>query len=253
LLRQFVRREIEARYRGSALGIVWSLVTPLLMLSIYTFVFSVVLNARWRGEAEGGQGAFAVTLFAGLIAFNVFSEVVNRAPTLIVHHPNYVKKVVFPLEILPVSALGAALFQALINVAILVAANLLITGTISSTLVLLPVAVIPLIGLGLGLGWFLASLGVYLRDIAYIVGLVTQVLFFLSAIFYPVEAVPESLRPLLYLNPLTTIVESFRRTLVWNLAPDWTAWAVVSGVAGMVFLLGYTWFMKTKTGFADVI
>jgi len=253
LLRQFVRREVEGRYRGSSLGIVWSLITPLLMLAIYTFVFSVIFKARWRPESEANQGEFAITLFAGLIAFSVFSDMVNRAPTLIISNPNYVKKVVFPLEILPVSALGATLFHALINVAILVAANLLIAGTLSATIVLLPLVAIPLIGLSLGLSWFLAALGVYLRDIAYVVGLVTQVLFFMSAIFYPIEAVPEGLRPILRLNPLSEVVESFRRTLVWNQMPDWGAWLVVAALSGVVLLLGYTWFMKTKSGFADVI
>jgi len=253
LLRQFVRREIEARYRGSSLGLVWSLVTPLLMLAIYTFVFSVIFNARWRGEGGESQGTFAVTLFAGLIAFGVFSEMVNRAPTLIVSHPNYVKKVVFPLEILSASALGAALFQALVNVAILIAAHLLIAGTMSATIVQLPVAAIPLIGLSLGLSWFLASLGVYVRDIAYLVGLVTQVLFFMSAIFYPIEAVPEAVRPIMRLNPLTTIVDSFRRTLVWGEPLEWDAWLVTTLFAGVVLLVGYMWFMKTKSGFADVI
>ncbi len=253
LLRQFVRREIEARYKGSSLGIVWSLITPLLMLAIYTFVFSVILKASWRGEAGGGQGEFAITLFAGLIAFNVFSEMVNRAPGLLVSHPNYVKKVVFPLEILSVSALGAALFQALINMVILVTANLLIAGTISTTIVLLPLVAIPLIGLSLGLSWFLASLGVYVRDIAHIIGLITQILFFMSAIFYPITAVPDAVRPIMHLNPLTGIVDSFRRTLVWGETPDWGAWLAVTLIAGTVLLLGYAWFMKTKAGFADVL
>jgi lipopolysaccharide transport system permease protein len=253
LLRQFTRREIEGRYRGSYLGIVWSMILPLMMLAIYTFVFSVIFKARWQTDVETGQGEFALTLFAGLIAFNIFSECMNRAPSLITGNTNYVKRVVFPLEILPASALGAALFHSLISVAILVVATLLIMGTISATIVLLPLAMLPLIGLCLGLGWFLASLGVYVRDTAYAIGIVTQVLFFMSAIFYPISAVPEALQPIMYLNPLTTIVESFRRVLIWNQPLDWLPWLTVTLISGAMLLLGYTWFMKTKSGFADVI
>jgi lipopolysaccharide transport system permease protein len=253
LLRQFTRREIEGRYRGSYLGIVWSMLLPLMMLGIYTFVFSVIFKARWQGNTDAGQGEFAVTLFAGLIAFNIFSECVSRAPTSITANPNYVKKVVFPLEILAASTLGAALFHSLISIAILLVATLLIMGTLSVTIVLLPLAMLPLIGLCLGLGWFLASLGVYVRDTAYAIGIVTQVLFFMSAIFYPVSAVPESLQPIMYLNPLTTIVEGFRRVLIWNQPLDWIPWLVVTLVSGAMLLLGYTWFMKTKSGFADVV
>ena len=253
LLRQFTRREIEGRYRGSYLGIVWSMILPLMMLAIYTFVFSVIFKSRWQGSTDSGQGTFAVTLFAGLIAFNIFSECVNRAPSAIIANPNYVKKVVFPLEILSVSTLGTALFHSLISMVILIIAAFLILGTFSVAIVLLPLALLPLIELCLGLGWFLASLGVYVRDTAYAIGIVTQVLFFVSAIFYPVTAVPEALQPIMYLNPLTIIVESFRRVLIWNQPLDWGPWLMVTLVSGAMLLLGYTWFMKTKTGFADVI
>ncbi len=253
LLGQFTRREIEGRYRGSYLGIVWSMILPLMMLAIYTFVFSVIFKSQWQGDVNSSQGAFAVTLFAGLIAFNIFSECVSRAPTLVTGYPNYVKKVVFPLEILPASSLGAALFHSFVSVVILVIATILITGTFSATMVLLPLALLPLIGLCLGLGWFLASLGVYVRDTAYAVSIVMQILFFMSAIFYSVSAVPEALRPIMYLNPLTIIVESFRRILVWNQSLEWGSWLLVTSISGAVCLLGYTWFIKTKSGFADVI
>lgn len=253
LLRQFTRREIEGRYRGSYLGIVWSMILPLMMLAIYTFVFAMIFKSRWRADVEASQGEFALALFAGLIAFNIFSECVSRAPTLITTNPNYVKKVVFPLEILPVSTLGAALFHSMISMAILIVATLLIMGTLSVTMVLLPIAMLPLLGLCLGLGWFFASLGVYVRDTAYAIGIVTQVLFFISAIFYPVSAVPEAWQPIMYLNPLTSIVENFRRVLIWNQSLDWGPWLGVTGMSSLMLLLGYTWFMKTKSGFADVL
>ncbi len=253
LLGQFVRREIQGRYRGSYLGIVWSMVTPLLMLIIYTFVFSVVFKARWRLEGNANPGEFAVTLFAGLIAFNVFAECVNRAPMLIVASPNYVKKVVFPLEVLPASVLGSALFHGLLSTAILMAGELLILGAISPSVLLLPLAALPLIGVCLGLGWFLASFGVYVRDVSYAVSLATQGLFFLTPIFYPLDAVPQDFRPILRLNPMTDVVDGFRRVLVWSQPLDWPIWLTMTALSGVVCLLGYAWFMKTKVGFADVI
>lgn len=253
LLRQFTRREVEGRYRGSYLGIIWSMILPLMMLVIYTFVFSVIFKSHWQSGAQESEGEFAITLFAGLIAFNVFSDCIMRAPTLITSNQNYVKKVVFPLDILTSSVLGSAIFHSLISVAILVVATFLVSGTVSTTIVLLPLAYLPLMGLCLGLGWFLASLGVYVRDTAYAVSILVQILFFMSAIFYPVSAVPPALQPIMYLNPLTTIVESFRRTLVWNETLNWGPWLIVTIIAGIATLLGYTWFMKTKSGFADVL
>ncbi len=253
LLRQFTRREIEGRYRGSYLGIVWSMILPLMMLGIYTLVFTVIFKSQWGSGNEGSKAQYAMIIFAGLIAFNTFSECINRASGLIVGNVNYVKKVIFPLEVLPVVALGTALFHALISVGILIVASLLLLQTFSVTIVFLPLVALPLIGLCLGLGWFFASLGVYVRDTAYAVSVALQVLFFLSAVFYPVTAVPDFLRPLMYLNPLTAIFENFRRVLVWNLPPDWGPWLTGTMLSGIVMLLGYTWFMKTKSGFADVI
>ena len=253
LLRQFIRREVEARYRGSYLGLLWSLITPLVMLATYTLVFSTIFQARWRADEPPHQGEFAVTLFAGLIAFNVFAECVTRAPTLVVANSNYVKNVVFPIQILPVSALGAALFHGAVNVAILLAASVAVFGTLSHTLWLLPVAALPLLALCLGLSWLLASLGVFLRDTTYAVGMAIQVLFFLTPVFYRADAVPEPLRGFLQLNPLSNIVEDFRRVLVWSQLPDWTTWSVAMGVCLVVFVLGYAWFMITKSGFPDVL
>lgn len=253
LLVQFARREVEARYRGSYLGLLWSLITPLVMLATYTFVFSTVFQARWRVDAVPARGEYALTLFAGLIAFNVFAEVMTRAPTLVISNANYVKNVVFPVQILPVSALGAALFHGAVNVVILLAASLLVFGGVSHTIWLLPLAALPLLALSLGIGWFLASLGVFVRDTAYAVGMAIQVLFFLTPIFYRRDAVPEPIGTLLGINPLSSIVEDFRRTLVWGQPPDWTTWGIAMGVCAAAFVLGYAWFMITRTGFADVL
>ena len=254
LTARLIGQEVVQRYRGSYLGIVWSLITPILMLAVYAFVFSVVFQARWGAPGGSPQtGEFALTLFAGLIPFGVFSEVVNRAPSLVLAVPNYVKKVVFPLEILPVVAVGSAVVHSLISAAILLAGSLVFQGGVSPTVLLLPLAYLPLIFLTLGLSWFLASLGVYVRDIGHAIGVVTQVLFFVSPIFYPVSAVPERFRAVLYANPLTEIIAGFRRTTLWGEPLAWGSWGALTLGTAAVALVGYAWFMQTRKGFADVM
>jgi lipopolysaccharide transport system permease protein len=253
LIRQFTRREIEGRYKGSFLGLFWSFVNPLVLLLIYTFVFGVVFKARWPNAKTDNLGEFAITLFCGLICFTIFSDCINRAPGSIISVPNYVKKVVFPLEILAVSAFGSALFHALVSLSILLCANLLLNGTLQWTLLLLPIVALPLVFFSLGLSWLLASLGVFVRDISYTVVLVVQVLFFLTPIFYPLQTIPEPYQAILRLNPLTSAVENFRRVILWGGQPSWIGLLLWLLATGAVMLLGYTWFMKTKKAFADVI
>ena len=253
LLGQFTRREIEGRYKGSFLGLFWSFVTPLVMLLIYTFVFGVVFKSKWPSAKTGSLSEFAVTLFCGLIVFNIFSESVGRAAALVTSVPNYVKKVVFPLEILPISGLGAALFHGGVSLCILLVANLLVSGALQWTLLVLPLVLLPLLFLTLGLTWFLASLGVFVRDIGYTVTLVVQMLFFLTPIFYAIENIPEPYRAIIGLNPLTPIVEDFRRVVLWGSLPAWGGLALLIVGSGAVMILGYAWFMKTKKAFADVL
>ena len=253
LIRQFTRREIEGRYKGSFIGIFWSFINPLVLLLIYTFVFGVVFKARWPNAKTDNLGEFALTLFCGLICFTIFSDCISRAPGSIINVPNYVKKVVFPLEILAVSALGSALFHALISLIILLCANVLLNGALQWTLLLLPIVVLPLVFFSLGLSWFLASLGVFIRDISYTVILVVQVLFFLTPIFYPLEAIPEPYQAFIRLNPLTSAVENFRRVILWGWQPSWIGLMLWLLATGAVMILGYAWFMKTKKAFADVI
>jgi lipopolysaccharide transport system permease protein len=253
LIRQFTRREIEGRYKGSFLGLFWSFINPLVLLLIYTFVFGLVFKARWPNAKTDNLGEFAGTLFCGLICFNIFSDCINRAPGSIISVPNYVKKVVFPLEILAVSAFGSALFHALVSLSILLCANLLFNGSLQWTLLLLPIVALPLVFLSLGLSWFLASLGVFIRDISYTVTLIVQVLFFVTPIFYPLQAIPEPYQSIIRFNPLTSVVENFRRVILWGGQPSWTGLLLWLLATGVVMLLGYAWFMKTKKAFADVI
>ncbi len=253
LIQQLIKREVGLRYRGSYLGMLWSFITPLLMLMIYTFVFSLIFKSSWKTGTETPVGEFALTLFAGLAAFNLFSEVVNRAPTLVLAVPNYVKKVVFPLEILPVMAVGSALANSVITSGLVVMGSVLIQGRFSPTIFLLPLVYLPLCLLSLGLGWFLASLGVYIRDVGQGIGIVVQMLFFLSPVFYPLSVVPEPFRSVISINPLTLILTEFRQTLLWGEVIDLKAWGLWLALTGMLAVLGYIWFMKTKQGFAGVM
>lgn len=254
LIRQMVKREVGQRYQGSYLGVLWSFITPLLMLLIYTFVFSVIFKSRWLdATVDTPPSEFALILFAGLAAFNLFAEVVNRAPMLILAVPNFVKKVVFPLEILPVVAIGSALVNSLIAVGLVLLGSVLLLGHISPTIFLFPLAYVPLVLLTLSLGWFLASLGVYVRDVGQGISLVVQMLFFLSPVLYPPTAVPEPIRSLLLINPLTPVLTTFRQTLLWGEMPDWGPWVIWTAVLGIGTMLSYAWFMKTSKGFADVL
>jgi lipopolysaccharide transport system permease protein len=254
LILQFTVREVEGRYKASSLGLIWSFLHPLLLLLIYTFVFGVVFQARWPHlQRTGDLAEFALVLFCGLIPFNLLAECLSRASSLVVAVPNYVRRVPFPLEVLPISAVGSAAFHGAVSLSVLVVMRLVTQGAIAPTLVLLPLVVMPLLFLCLGLTWFIASLVVFIRDLGYVVPLALQVLLFATPIFYPLDAVPERFQPMLRGNPLALIVEDFRRVVLWDLPPDWDRLRGSTLVGATVMLLGYAWFMKTKRGFADVL
>ncbi len=253
LILQFTRREIEGRYRGSFLGLFWSLAQPLFMLLVYTVVFGLVFRARWPQARTDSLAEFALIAFCGLTAFGLFSECVGRAPGLIVGVPNYVKKVVFPLEVLPVTVLGAALFHMLVSLAVIVIAQLAIARFIPWTIVLLPVAALPAVFLCLGAMWFLASLGVFVRDIGQAIGILVQALFFLTPIFYSLEMIPEPVRTLIRFNPMAPVTENFRRVILWGQLPSHPGTVLWMLATAAFMLLGYAWFMQTKKAFADVL
>lgn len=252
LITALTKREVIGRYRGSFMGILWSFFNPVFMLAVYTFVFSVVFKARWSGGSES-RVEFALVLFAGMIVFNLFSECINRAPGLILANVNYVKKVVFPLEILPFVSLGAATFHLLISTVVWLLFYLLFFGVPHPTVLLFPLVLLPLVLFTLGVSWMLASLGVYLRDVGQVVGVLTTALLFLSPIFYPVTALPAEYQTLLHLNPLTSIIEQTRHVLVWGRLPNAAFWVVATIVGGAIAWLGFVWFQKTRKGFADVL
>lgn len=253
LIAQMTRREVVGRYKGSAMGLAWSFFNPVFMLAVYTFVFSVIFKSRWGVGGDESKSQFALVLFVGLIAHSLFAEVLNRAPSLILSNVNYVKKVVFPLEILPVVAMGAALFHSLISLGVLLGAFAFFNGLLHWTAVLAPLVLLPLVILTLGLAWMLASLGVFLRDVGQTIGIITMVMFFLSPVIYPVTAVPEELRPWLMINPLTFIIEQARDVIIWGRPPNWAGLGLYSVAATLVAYGGYAWFQKTRKGFADVL
>lgn len=254
LIWQLARRDVLGRYRGSFLGLAWSLVTPLLMLAVYTFVFAVIFGSHWNADAIAGSRLdYALILFAGLLPFNLFAEGFNRAPTLILGNANYVKRVVFPLEVLPVAALLAALFHMLIALLAWAVLAMFVLHGLPLTLVLLPLALAPLLLGTLGAMWALASLGVYVRDIGQLTAIIVTVLLFVSAIFYPLISVPEPYRGWMALNPMSAVIEATRALLVFGRMPDWPALALcwLGGIAAAC--AGWWWFQKTRTGFADVL
>jgi len=251
------KREIISRYRGSFLGILWTFINPILMLSIYTFIFSVVFKVRL--DSQNGsviyddKFAFALLLFTGLILFNLFSECLARAPGLILANINYVKKIIFPLEILPLISLCSALFHAGISFLVLFSFLLITSHPIEWTIIFLPIILFPLVLLTLGLSWILAAIGVFVRDIGQFIGLVLTMLLFLSPIFYPASALPESIRDYLFLNPLTLIIEQARTVILYGQLPDWSSLILYYLFALLIAWTGLLWFNKTRKGFADVL
>lgn len=222
------------------------------MLTVYTFVFSVIFKARW-GTTGSTRTEFALILFAGLIVFNLFAECFTKAPMLILSNTNYVKKVVFPLEILPWVALGSALFHTSISLLVWIIAYAILLGPPHLTILLFPLTLAPLVLFIMGVSWALASLGVFLRDVSQFIGIVTTVLMFMSPIFYPASAFPEEYRPILFLNPLSPAIEQARDVLFWGRIPDFTMLAQYLTGSAIIAWMGFAWFQKTRKGFADVL
>lgn len=246
------QREVLGRYRGASFGLLWSLISPFLMLLVYTLAFGFVMKGRWPGST-GSTTDFALILFAGLTVHGFFAECFTRAPQLIVSNTGYVKRVVFPLDILVWSMTFSALFHLLMNMVVLLLLQLAIKGSIPATATLLPVVVLPLVILTVGVGWMVSSLGVYLRDIGQIAGVIAAAMLFLSSAIVPVESVPESYRIVFELNPLTFIIDQVREVVIWGRLPNWAGLGIYTAIACTVALLGHRMFNKLRVGFADVL
>src|SRR5258706_3073055 len=229
---KWTRREVAGRYRGLLLGLAWSFLNPLLMLLVYTFVFSVVFKSRWGVGVGESKADFAIILFAGMIVFSFFAEIINRAPGLIISNVNYVKKVVFPLEILPWVSLGSVLFHSLVSLIVLLLLQLIVNLSLPWTALFFPLVLLPLLFACMGLAWFLAALGVFVRDVGQITSVVTTIFMFLSAVFYPLTALPEKYQGWLRLNPLVLIISESRNVLIFGSLPNWPS-------LGVALLVGF--------------
>lgn len=252
LLWSLIRREVTGRYKGSVMGLFWAFVNPILMLAVYTFVFSVVFNARWSGGGDS-KTEFALVLFAGLMLYNLFAECLNRAPVLITGNVNYVKKVVFPLELLPLVIMGNALFHFAISFGVWLVFYLVFFGLPPLTIFWLPLLMLPFLLMVMGFSWFLASLGVYVRDVAQVVAIIILVLMYLSPIFYPVAILPEAFQAAMQLSPVTYVIEQARGVMIFGEVPSWLGFCAYSLISLLILWLGYYWFVVTKKGFADVL
>ena len=250
---QMIKRDIISSYKGSFMGLFWSFINPILMLAVYTFVFTVVFKARWGVGGDESMTDFAVVLFVGLIIHSIFAEILNRAPGLILGNVNYVKKVIFPLEILPIIALGGALFRGLVSLVVLLTVFVLLNGFIHWTAIFVPLVILPFVLVMLGFAWLLASIGVYLRDIEQATGFFATMMLFLAPVFYPVSILPEKYQILILANPLTFIIEQARQVMLFGKLPNLQGLAVYSVVSLGVAWFGYWWFQKTRKGVADVV
>ena len=253
LLWQFVKRNIAARYRGSMLGLVWSFVQPLMMLCVYTFVFNIVLKNKWGIDPEESKGAFAIIMFCGISLYNIFAESVAGSCGVVLSNPNLVKKVIFPLEVLPLAQTFSTFILSAVWFVLLFLGVIFIYGKLSFTMLLLPLVLIPLLLFTQGVSYFVASLGVYVRDTSYVVQVILQILFFMTPIFYPVSAIPPKYRWPLEANPLTILIEQARNVFLYGKLPDWTFLGIAFLISAVVLQLGFVWFSRTKKGFADVL
>jgi lipopolysaccharide transport system permease protein len=240
-----------ARYRGSALGLAWAVLTPLVMIAVFTFLFAGVFGARFTGG--GGTWDYALYLFCGLLPWTAFQETLQQSAGLVVAHSNLVKRVVFPLETLPVSQALAALAGQMFGTVALVIATIAIRHELHATLLWLPVLLVPQLMLTLGGAWLVASLGVFIRDTAQVLGLLLMAWMYLTPIVYPEQAVPARFRAALELNPFTPLVRGYRRVVLEGAPPDFHGLAYFTALAVAAFLLGYWWFARTRRNFADVI
>jgi lipopolysaccharide transport system permease protein len=253
LIRQFTVRDVLGRYRGSYLGLLWSLLRPLCMLAVFGVVFGYIFQSRLGNDPHESKVDFAMALFCGLIVFDFFSECLGRAPTLILSNANYVTKVVFPLEILPVSAVGAGLIHLVLSSIPLYLAYFLVHHSLQATAIYVPLMFIPLVFLGLGVTWFFSSLGVFIRDVNSFVPVLIMIIMYGSAIFYPMSKVPPAMRPIVIYNPLAVMVDNMRNAFMWGMPLNWSQYLSMTGVCIIIMVVGYAFFMRTKSAFADVI
>jgi lipopolysaccharide transport system permease protein len=255
LIWELTKREVMGRYRGASFGLLWSLISPFLLLGVYSFAFGSVMKGRWpqSGDQGANQHSFTLILFVGLIVHGFFSEVIMRGPMLITGNPSYVKRIIFPLDILPWPMILSALFHLVANFLVFLALRLVLEGHIDASAILFPIIILPLVVLAFGVSWLLAALGVYFRDVTQITSVLSTALLFTSSAVMPISSVSPSLRPLFMINPITFIIDQSRNIALWDTMPNWEGLGLYMLLAMSVALVGFTWFMATRRGFADVI
>ena len=251
LVAELSKREFSGRYHGSFGGIAWSFAQPLFLLAVYTVAFGVILGSRLG--FGGGTGEYALMVFAGLVVFNAFAECLTQSPSLVAANPNYVKKVVFPLEILPVVTALTAMLHAVIGVAVWIAGYVILAGAPPPSAILFPVVLAAFFPVLLGVGWLLSALGVVVRDVGQVAGLLAHALLFLTPVFYSIDAVPPSIRPALLANPVTFVVEQLRAVLYFGRAPDFGGLAAYFALASVFAALSLMLFRRLRPRFADLV
>ncbi|WP_244505092.1 ABC transporter permease [Pelagibacterium luteolum] len=255
LIRKLARREFDQRFRGSILGWFWALIAPLAMLTVFSLVFGVIFEARWQrpGTNVESEYGFPLLLFSGLIMFNFFGDQFNRAPSLVLENVSYVKKVVFPLDIIPIVSMLTALATAAISFVAFFAIYIFFHGLPPVTVLLLPLALLPLAMITMGISYFFASLGVFLRDLKHVTPPLSTAMLFMSSVFYDPASLPESYRWIISLNPLTPAVNYMRDVVFWGRVPNVLEYTAYLVFAAIVLMLGHLWFQRTQKAFADVI
>ena len=252
LVRELTRRDVLGRYRGASFGMLWSLIGPLMILAIYSIAFGQIFKSRWQ-QVSGDNAEFGIVLFLGIIVHGFFAECFSRAPRLMIDNANYVKRVIFPLHVLPWSVVFSALFHMAMNLIVFVVLSALVYGRFSPLIFLVPVVVAPLVLLTVSVTWVVASLGVYVRDIQQATPVIVTAMFFLSSAIVPVDTLPPKYQAIFHLNPLTFFIDQVRNVALWGRAPDWWGLAQYT-LAGLIALyLSYAWFRATSKGFADVL
>jgi len=253
LLWQFTLRNVELRHKGSHLGLIWSFLNPLLMLGLYVLVFSYIFNSTFGVIPNETKTEYALGIFLGLTVFNIVAETLGNSPTLIVGNANFVKKVVFPLEILPAASVGAALFHTCISLGLAILGILVFGPGLGMSALWLPVVVVPLIFLCLGLSWFFAALGVFFRDVGQMMQFLTMSLMYASAVFYSAQKIPANAWFIMRFNPVLLAVEMTRNSVLWQRPLNPTHLIYLYGVSIGVCWLGHAAFRKMKPAFADVL
>lgn len=253
LLWQFTQRNVELRHKGSHLGLVWSFLSPLLMLGLYVLVFGYIFGGSFGVLPNETRADYALGIFFGLTLFQFVAEVMGIAPTLIVANPNFVKKVVFPLEILPASAVASALFHLCISLGLALLGMVLFGTEASWSILWLPVIIFPLILLSLGIAWSFAAVGVFFRDLGQLMQFVTMALMYSSAVFFSAAKIPAGFWVVLRFNPILLAIELVRNSALWSQPMNWHHLAYLYGTGVLAFYLGHLVFRRTKAAFADVI